>query len=146
MYGLPGLSYVYFTYGMHHCVNVGAAALGVPEAVLIRALEPVDGIETMRANRARASKSPRSIADRDLCRGPAKLCYALLLNRAHSGLDLTSSPILWIEPRRARKTPRIITAPRIGIDRVPEPWRSAPLRYLSAGNPCVSRPPKAKNP
>jgi len=84
MFGPPGHLYVYFTYGMHWCANVVCDEDGVGTAVLLRALQPVDGIDAMR--RAR----PAARTDRDLCSGPARLCQALGIDRAHDGADLVT--------------------------------------------------------
>ncbi len=130
MFGRPGLLYVYFTYGMHWCANVVCEDEGVGAAVLIRALEPVTGIEAMRRRR------PRARADHDLCSGPAKLCQALLIDGRRDGVDLA----------RARSPVRIAddgtppptepeNGPRIGIRRSVElPWR-----WLVADSPSLSR-------
>ena len=129
MFGAPGHAYVYFTYGMHHCLNLVTGVPGKGSAVLVRALEPVEGIELMRDR--------RGVTDTlRLARGPGNVACALGLTRAHDGLDLTSGA-LWISdlpPRRGRhpvtRGPRI--GIRVGLDR---DWR----RYLR-GHPCVSTP------
>ena len=90
MYGPAGVAYVYFIYGMHHCFNVVTEREGFPAAVLVRAIEPVEGIEAMRWNRpGRRGK--------ELTNGPAKLCYALAIDRALNGVDLVGGEDLWIE-------------------------------------------------
>lgn len=127
MFGPPGHAYVYLIYGMHHCLNVVTGGNGRASAVLIRALEPVAGLETM-ARR-------RGVRDADrLARGPGCVGQALGLTRAHDGLDLTRGP-LWladVPPRRQGR--RIARGPRIGISRAAEcPWR-----FFLAGHPCVS--------
>ena len=127
MFGAPGHAYVYFTYGMHHCLNLVTGAVGRASAVLIRALEPVEGIEVMRARRGVRETSR-------LARGPGNVARALDLTRAQDGLDLTAGP-LWLSDRPAERGGfRIARGPRIGIrvaaDRA---WR-----YYLAGHPCVS--------
>jgi DNA-3-methyladenine glycosylase len=127
MYGAPGHAYMYFTYGMHHCLNCVTESEGVGAAVLLRALQPVAGIELMRARRGGA-------ADRDLLRGPARLCQAFALTREEDGLDLTGN-VLWLTNNPAwQADATIATSPRIGISRAVDlPWR-----YYLAGSPWVS--------
>jgi DNA-3-methyladenine glycosylase len=132
MYGEPGHAYVYFIYGMYDMVNVVTRPPGCPEAVLLRALEPVRGIEAMRRLRRGV---PR---DRDLASGPGKLCRALHITRELNGADLLG-PELWIAPGGMRPGERIARGPRIGVDYA---GRDAlrPLRFFIEGNPHVSRP------
>jgi len=136
MYARPGTAYVYFTYGMHHCMNASAAAKNDPQAVLIRALDLTQGLERMNARRP-AAKRPR-----DLANGPAKLCQALQITRDLDGVDLASpeSP-LRIAPGPGGFTDdfTLATGPRIGIDSARE-WAHKPLRFWLSGHPCVSRP------
>src|SRR5260221_7182625 len=135
MFGPPGRAYVYFTYGMHCCLNVVTGAQGSASAVLLRALEPLGGIELMRARRG------AHIRDRDLCRGPGRLCQALGVSLAQNGADLRSSD-LWIAeaPERIEQETAvgIAASPRIGIARAADrPWRL----YLT-GSPYVSGRPR----
>lgn len=134
MWGEAGHLYVYFTYGMHHCANVVARGVDVPEAVLLRALEPVEGVEMMRRRRRKAHR------ETDLCSGPAKLCQALALNRDDDGADLTRDAGLSIERTRQRTYPasRIVTAARVGVGYAEE-WADKPLRFYLKDNPHVSR-------
>lgn len=136
MYGRPGLAYVYFTYGMHHCVNVVCGAEGEPAAVLVRAMEPIGGVELM--TRARG----RDVATHELCRGPGNLCRALSIDRDLDGEDLVTSTRLWFERCKGKQAGPVVRSPRIGLGAVGK-WRSAPLRWLIDGNPSVSRVPKA---
>jgi len=131
MWGDCGCLYVYFTYGMHHCANVVAGRAGDPVAVLLRALDPTDGLDAMRDRRQR---------DVDLCSGPARLCQALAIDRSLDGLDLVKSTKLFIEPPPSRSPApqRIVTAPRIGVQYAGA-WARKPLRYYVKGNPHVSR-------
>lgn len=133
MYGPPGHAYVYFVYGMHHCVNVVAQPAGVPEAVLIRALEPVDGIELMRRRRG----LPAAPAWR-LCRGPGALCEALGVDRAANGADLVAGRLRVLDGPEVPRT-RIARSARIGVayaghDAV-RPWR-----FFVTGTLAVSGP------
>ena len=116
MFGPAGHLYVYFTYGMHWCANVVCGVEGVASAVLLRAGEIVEGHETARARRTAAR------TDRDLARGPARLCQALAIGRDQNGHDLTSVP-LTLEPASA--PPRAVrTGPRVGLrDAADRPWR-----------------------
>lgn len=113
MYKMGGHSYVYFIYGIHFCVNVVTQNEKKPEAVLIRALTPMDGIDVMRVRRKLKEGKP----DKDLCSGPGKLCQAMGIDRSSDGLLLTGSE-LWIEediPYSKIKT-KIDSGARVGID------------------------------
>ena len=135
MYADGGHAYVYFTYGMHHCVNVVCGGVDDPVAVLIRALEPTEGLAVMRRHR------PAARRDTDLCSGPAKLCQALAIDRALNGEDLVTSRRLFIEQVRARpmRAPQIVASPRIGVDYAGE-WALKPLRFHLRDHAHVSRP------
>jgi DNA-3-methyladenine glycosylase len=121
MFGSPGHAYVYFTYGMHFCMNTVTQPEGHAEAVLLRALEPLDGIDLMRAN--------RKVLDlHNLCSGPGKLTQALGLNRAHNGLDLTDSCLIVAD--EAEEIGEIVVTTRIGIkENTNKPWRFYPKRW-----------------
>jgi DNA-3-methyladenine glycosylase len=129
-----GHAYVYFTYGMHHCMNVVASEAGDPVAVLIRALEPTENLDLMYPHRKAARR------DMDLCSGPAKLCQALDIDRTLDGSDLVKAPSLFIEQVRKRAIPqsRITTGPRVGVSYAQE-WADKPLRFYISDNPHVSR-------
>lgn len=129
LYGLPGSAYVYFIYGMYWCVNAVTRAEGLPSAVLIRALEPLAGVDLMRTRR------PRATRDTELCNGPGKLCLALGIGPEHNGLSLQRGPLTLRAGNDVHDSDVIVT-PRIGITRAAE-W---PLRWLVRGNPNVSRP------
>jgi len=132
MFGPPGMTYVYFTYGMHHCFNVVCGRDGRAAAVLVRALEPLLGLAAMR--RRRGGAEPERIA-----RGPGSLARALGLDRAHDGLDLTRGP-LWIADLAAWRGGRAVArGPRVGIRLAAErPWR-----YWLAGSVFVTPGPVA---
>jgi DNA-3-methyladenine glycosylase len=127
MFGPPGHLYVYFTYGMHYCCNVVVGPEGQASAVLLRAGEVVEGLPVARARRPAAAK------DRDLARGPARLCSALGLDRDHNGADLTRLPVMLTlaDPVPASQ---VRTGPRVGLRAgADEPWR-----YWLEGDPTVS--------
>lgn len=128
IFGPPGHAYVYLVYGMHHCLNFIAERDGAPGCVLIRALEPLRGVETMRARR------PRVRRDCELANGPGKLTLALGIDRRHYGADLTAGP-LTVRENPAEPPPRIEVTPRIGIAKSKE----LPLRFLIADNEAVSK-------
>jgi len=138
LYGPPGYSYVYLNYGVHSLVNVVTEACGSPAAILIRALDPLEGVDVMQRRRARAAKGRRArnagdpIPVHDLCRGPGNLTMAMGITLADNRRDLAGTR-LWIEDRRPR-IGRIVWGPRIGIRvGVDRPWRAA-----IASHPAVS--------
>jgi DNA-3-methyladenine glycosylase len=131
MFGPPGRAYVYFTYGMHMMLNAVCAPEGVGEAVLIRALQPLEGMSMMRANRSAA------IDDRQLTSGPGKLAQAFGITRArHDGSDLTDPGSELIIATGDFGPFETVTTTRIGISQgLDHPWR-----YYVRDNPYVSRP------
>jgi len=137
MWGEAGHLYVYFTYGMHHCANVVADRADVPTAVLLRALEPMEGLDVMRRHRAGKIPADRLKAT-DLCSGPAKLCQAMAIDRQRDGIDLIRADDLFVERDRAVGPSKIIASPRIGVAYARE-WADKPLRFHIDGNPHVSR-------
>jgi DNA-3-methyladenine glycosylase len=119
MFGPPGRAYVYFTYGMHWLLNAVTEQDGFPAAVLLRAIQPLEGQATISLRRQ----------GRD-CLGPAKLTRALALDSAFNGIDLTRRHSgLWIEPGPPPPESAILTGPRVGLYTVPEPWKSLPWRF-----------------
>ncbi len=142
MYAQPGTAYVYFTYGMHWCMNVACASEGDPQAVLLRAIEPVENAARMDELRRRSPKAAAKLAEHKIGSGPARLCAALGIDRDCDGRDLLEPPKagepLWLEPGDADG--KILLGPRIGIDRVGDRWREAPLRFGIAGSSSLSRP------
>ena len=131
MYGPPGHAYVYFIYGMYYCLNAVTEAEDSPAAVLIRALEPWGGIDTMRDHRPGRS-------DRDLTSGPGKLCQALAIDRTLNNTDLCQGGSLWIEADTPVPDAQVATSPRIGV-RGDEHARTVPWRFYVRGHPCLSR-------
>ena len=126
LFGPPGRAYVYFSYGIHSLLNAVCEDEGVGAAVLIRALEPVDGIDLMRARRG--VERPQ-----ELCSGPGKLTQALGIGLADNGSSLVDGPIE-VDPRT--REPRIVVGERVGITKAVElPWR-----FCDASSPHVSRP------
>jgi DNA-3-methyladenine glycosylase len=133
MYGPAGFSYVYFTYGMHWMLNVVTENEEFPAAVLIRAIQPIEGVEAMQRLRG-GKKVP------DLCNGPAKLTQALNITRAQNWLDLCQpSSGISIEAHTKFPSRTLSAGPRIGLGNTPEPWKSKPWRYLVKDNPFVSK-------
>ena len=139
MFARPGTAYVYFTYGMHYCFNIVTESEGVPAAVLIRALEPVAGIDEMLKNRSSHIAHPvHSVKTRDICRGPARLCQALLINRAFNGYDMHQpNSTLYVERGRPYPADQVFASPRIGV-RGDAQAVSVQWRWYVAGNPFVS--------
>jgi DNA-3-methyladenine glycosylase len=127
IFGPPGHAYVYFIYGMYECLNLIAEPAGQPGGVLIRALEPVAGIEVMRQRRPAARKLE------DLASGPGKLTLAMGITRAQNGADVTRGVLVVREQRDGRRI-EIAVTPRIGIRECAD-W---PLRFLIRGNGFVS--------
>ncbi|QNU68739.1 DNA-3-methyladenine glycosylase [Ruminiclostridium herbifermentans] len=126
MYGGPGFSYVYFIYGMHYCFNVVTREEGTPQAVLIRAVEPIEGLEIIAKNRFGKEYSQLSKSNlRNLTNGPGKLCQALAIDRSLNGEDLCGKK-LYVQEGESDKI-SIVSAKRVGIDYAEEakdyPWR-----------------------
>jgi len=131
MYLAGGHAYVYFTYGMHFCMNVVTAEEDIAEAVLLRAAEPIHGIETIRRNRPKAKR------DSDLLSGPGKLCMGMAINREQDGLPLDGKALFITAREVVIPDQEIEVTSRIGIDNSGEAARW-PLRFLIRGNPHVS--------
>jgi DNA-3-methyladenine glycosylase len=162
MFGPPGHAYVYLVYGMHACLNVVTEPDGAPAALLVRAVEPLDGLERMRADRlaraaaSRRARSPeRTRADRDridripdarLASGPGLVTAAFGLDTSWTAVDLCYPAAgLRLETPVGESTPTgpppaIVATPRIGIDYAGEPWTSQPWRLSITGHPSVSGP------
>lgn len=127
MFGPAGHAYVYFTYGMHYCLNVVTGPEGRGEAVLIRAIEPIEGIDSMKKNRKKADLTT-------LTNGPAKLCQALSINTALTKHDLRKKPLLLI-PDVLQKGESIVQTTRIGISQA----KDALLRFYVKDSQFVSK-------
>jgi DNA-3-methyladenine glycosylase len=134
MYADGGTAYVFLNYGIHHLLNVVTETVGVPSAVLLRAIEPVEGIETMQVHR------PTARSRTEIGSGPGKLGAAFAIDRTLDGEDLVSSEVLFIEGvlSRRKSDDIIVTTPRIGIDYAGD-WAEQPLRFNLRNHPCVSR-------
>jgi len=135
MFGPPGHLYVYFTYGMHFCMNVVTGLAGQGSAVLLRAAEPLAGVDAMTAR--------RGVQDvRLLCSGPARLTQAYGVDRSFDGVELSRGSGLWIAAGEPVPTDAVAIGPRVGIRRgVDQPWR-----FSVRGSPFVSRGPLARRP
>jgi DNA-3-methyladenine glycosylase len=130
IFGRPGHAYVYLIYGMYECLNIVAEPDGVAGCVLLRALQPLDGIEIMRQRRP-AARKPEQLAS-----GPGRLTLALDITRSLNGADVTKGPLTVYEPENPSEFD-IVTTPRIGISQCAD-W---PLRFHIAGNRFVSGKP-----
>jgi DNA-3-methyladenine glycosylase len=129
MYGEPGHAYVYFTYGNHWMLNAVSEREGFPAAVLIRAIQPIEGVEIMSARRN----------GRDTF-GPGKLCQAMGITKSENGVDLTETTGgLWIEAGLKVPKSLVTKGPRVGLNNTPEPWLSKPWRFLVKGHVIASR-------
>jgi DNA-3-methyladenine glycosylase len=158
MFGPPGVAYVYLVYGMYDCLNIVTEPPGTPAAVLVRAVEPVDGIDEMREARVRWLARRRIVDDAALRRerdrlatlpaarlasGPGLVAAAFEIDRSMTGIDLcdAGSP-LRLEARPASEAaPSIVSAPRVGVAYAGEDWAARPWRFAVADSPSVSRPP-----
>ena len=131
LYGPPGIAYVYFIYGVHWCFNAVTRREGLPSAVLVRALEPVEGLPLMRRRRG------ASVHDRDLTNGPGKLCAALGITGTFNGARLDRPPLSIVRGEPVADAEVAVSA-RVGIRRAAD-W---PLRWFVKGSPYVSRAPR----
>jgi DNA-3-methyladenine glycosylase len=159
MFGPPGIAYVYLVYGMYECLNVTTEPAGSAAAALIRAVEPVDGVPSIRAARrewalrraglARGEPGAAAIEARTgaiptsrLASGPGLVAVAFGIHRADTGMDLldSRSPIRLERPDAEEPAPEISATPRVGIGYAPEPWKSVPWRFVDVRSPAVSGP------
>ena len=130
MYQIGGTAYIFFIYGMYYQFNVVTNVEEKPHAILIRALEPTEGIEVMRLRR-------HGQPDRNLTNGPGKLCIAMGIDRSFDRADLVGNKV-WIEERERVSRTRIASGPRVGIDYA-EGWVDKPWRFWIKGNRFVSK-------
>jgi DNA-3-methyladenine glycosylase len=125
LYGPPGHAYVYFTYGMHWMLNFVAEREGYPAAVLIRGILPTEGIERIAARRE--GRPRKQWAD-----GPGKICQALSINREQNDIDLCAPDAeLFVEFGETTSDSCVTIGPRVGLNNVPEPWKSIPWRFVA---------------
>jgi len=120
MFGPPGYAYVYLIYGIHHCLNLSTGPEGYPAAILIRALEPLEGIAGG-------------------TNGPGRLCRVLGLDRTHNGFDLVGDQLYLEDRGLAVRDEDVVERPRIGIKFAGEPWISQPWRFYERGNKWISK-------
>lgn len=130
MFGPPGHAYVYFIYGVYYCLNIVTQEVGHASAVLIRALEPIEGIELMQRRRKTSEL-------RNLASGPGKLCLALAVDKALNGANMHGD-VLYVEDR-GEPPPKIVATPRIGVDYAGK-WKDKPWRFLIRSSDFVSMP------
>ena len=161
MFGPAGIAYVYLVYGMYDCLNVVTGPEGAASALLVRAVEPLEGFDVMRADRARHTAARRRslgvdttaerdrlarVPDRRLASGPGLVGAAFGIDRTFTGVDLCDpdSPLRLEGPVGAVPDAEISTTPRIGVAYAGEPWVSRPWRLVVAGHPSVSGPRSAR--
>lgn len=139
MYMPAGTCYVYQTYGMYYCFNISSKESGA--AVLLRALEPLKGLDTMKQFR-NIKNDKQKDNPHFLCNGPSKLCIAMDVRKDNCNkLDLCDNEMLWIEddPEFNLEEYKVVKTARVGIDRVDPEWALKPLRFYLLGHPCVSK-------
>ena len=133
MWGPAGFSYVYFTYGMHWMLNLVTERDGFPAAVLLRAVFPHEGLERIRARRARQPQ--KRWTD-----GPAKLCQAFGVHGEHDGLDICIvDAVIFVEQSQGIPDSSVTVGPRVGLNRVAEPWKSVPWRFRVSNDDFANR-------
>jgi DNA-3-methyladenine glycosylase len=130
MFGPAGFAYVYLIYGFHHCLNIVTERADYPAAVLIRAVEPADGIPLMRTRR-------RTDDVRQLASGPGKLCQAFAVDRSLNGADACAE-LIYVEDR-GEDALRVVTRPRVGVDYAGR-WKHKPWRFLVRDSAFISKP------
>ncbi|HET7472243.1 MAG TPA: DNA-3-methyladenine glycosylase [Candidatus Limnocylindrales bacterium] len=154
MYGPPGRAYVYLVYGMHDCLNIVTEPEGSPAALLVRAVDPLDGVAAMRDARERRLRTRSRRAGtagpparepapvHRLASGPGLVCAAFDLDRTLTGADLLDpgSPVHLEPPPPDEATPDVVRGPRVGVGYAGDRWATVPWRFAVAGDPSVSRP------
>jgi DNA-3-methyladenine glycosylase len=156
MYGPPGIAYVYLVYGMYDCLNIVSEAAGRPAALLVRAVEPLEGIDAMRAARLERWRSRRRTPTAEaeaaeterlarlppgrLASGPGLVAAAFGIDRTMTGVDLTdpASPLRLEPAPPGEEPPSVVTTSRIGIGYAGQPWMANAWRFVAAGHPSVS--------
>jgi DNA-3-methyladenine glycosylase len=156
MFGPPGIAYVYLVYGMYDCLNIVTEPAGRAAALLVRAVEPIAGIDEMRAARLARAPARRRSADPEaaareatrirrlpregLARGPGLVAAAFSIDRSDTGIDLcdVESPLHLAPAPTTERTAEVAAGPRIGIDYAGEPWVGRPWRLWLAASPAVS--------
>ncbi|KAI1303168.1 putative DNA-3-methyladenine glycosylase [Halotydeus destructor] len=137
MFMKPGTAYVYFTYGMYHCFNISSKEEG--GAVLIRAVEPLEGLEDMTMSRAKFSKFQTSYSIKNVCNGPSKMCIAYEIDKLRINKQcLFSSEQIWLEPGRDVGSENIASSKRIGLGKSAADWLDKPLRFFEKNSSFVS--------
>jgi len=131
LFGPAGFAYVYFTYGLHHLFNIVTEDVNFPSAVLVRAIEPISGIEIIRENRPGRDYH-------ELTSGPAKLTKALKIDKCFNGIDVTIEDDIWVEEGEEVLKSRIVSAPRVGVG-YSEECRYWPWRFYIKDNLFVSK-------
>jgi DNA-3-methyladenine glycosylase len=138
LFGEPGTAYVYRSYGIHALLNAVCEPVGVGAAVLIRALEPLEGIEEMRRRRAGGRNGGAPLRERDLCSGPGKLTQALGVELSENGTSFVDGPVTIRPPAYEPRDEEVVSSPRIGITKAVDlRWR-----FCAVGNPHVSAAPR----
>ena len=159
MFGPPGVAYVYLVYGMYDCLNIVTEHDGVPAALLVRAVEPLEGAAAMRdARLARSAARRRDVdasalaverqrlerlSDERLARGPGLVAAAFSIDRSLTGTDLcdAAAPLRLELSRSGEPRPPVVTGPRVGVGYAGVDWAARPWRFAIAGSPAVSPPP-----
>lgn len=131
MYMPPGTAYVYAVYGLHHCFNISSRGDGA--AVLIRALEPTEGLAGIKERRKGVKRK------KELCNGPAKLCKALCIDKTCDKMDLVSSQSLWVEFPTKEEEFEVVESKRVNVQYAGEVWANKLLRFYIKGSPHISR-------